>query len=615
MAGTPPAVSALAFCGGDERFVSGATDGAICVWDTDEMSAPLLALSEHQGPVNALAALPDDRLVASGGDDGTVRIWNVSPDQEVPVIGAGEYPVSRAVFSPDELLILSAGGDGHVKLWDVATGMLLSDLGEHIGTVRDAIFTPDGQRAISGGVDGTVRLWDIANAKQLRCFAAVSNAVTCLAFSPDGKFILAGEAPVSQQRDLAAPGQDPGASEIRVWDAATGQANCTIKGHRGGVFALTYAADGRAVLSAGGDGKLKLWDPASWKELRSFDADPIRINSVAFANHGAACLSAGAGPTLKLWDALTGREVRSFGPSQAEPLSLAISADDGLLLATLSNGDMNVWELATGRPMHTFSAGNYWSRSQVAFAPRKRMAVRTTSISTIQLWDLDRGAAFLSLGQAAEQARAALQRNPRDPLALKTLADWYQFRRVWDWAAELYELAREKGAQVPYLTLARCYWQAKRLDRAQQEIGLAGQQRESPDNYLQLCRQALQRQIELDSSQRSADIPVRSHAGESEGVSSQEHHGRATNSPTEFVLQPGPLESKDIWTTSDWSYAPGGDTPGGGKNDRTSARGRLGRLILLAAAIRFEPLPYQRGLGHPLFVLLSVAERRHANLS
>src|SRR5205823_2065208 len=34
-----------------------------------------------------------------------------------------------------------------------------------------------------------------------------------------------------------------------------------------------------------------------------------------------------------------------------------------------------------------------------------------------------------------------------------------------------------------------------------------------------------------------------------------------------FIVQPSPNESKDIWTTSIYSYAPGGLQPGGGEDD------------------------------------------------
>lgn len=43
--------------------------------------------------------------------------------------------------------------------------------------------------------------------------------------------------------------------------------------------------------------------------------------------------------------------------------------------------------------------------------------------------------------------------------------------------------------------------------------------------------------------------------------------------PTELVLQPGPTDGKDIWTTSVYSYAPGGGGPGGGLNDETLVTG------------------------------------------
>ena len=35
----------------------------------------------------------------------------------------------------------------------------------------------------------------------------------------------------------------------------------------------------------------------------------------------------------------------------------------------------------------------------------------------------------------------------------------------------------------------------------------------------------------------------------------------------QYVIQPGPADSKDIWTSSVYSFAPGGSYPGGGLND------------------------------------------------
>jgi hypothetical protein len=45
--------------------------------------------------------------------------------------------------------------------------------------------------------------------------------------------------------------------------------------------------------------------------------------------------------------------------------------------------------------------------------------------------------------------------------------------------------------------------------------------------------------------------------------------GDCDTGETQFVLQPGPDSGNDIWTTSVYSYASGGSTPGGGRNDET----------------------------------------------
>lgn len=80
--------------------------------------------------------------------------------------------------------------------------------------------------------------------------------------------------------------------------------------------------------------------------------------------------------------------------------------------------------------------------------------------------------------------------------------------------------------------------------------------------------------------------------------------------PQTVILQPGPGEGKDIWTTSIFSYAPGGGGPGGGRDDEELVVGGWGDLYysLLefnlngmparASTARLELFPFtQRGIG------------------
>ncbi len=88
---------------------------------------------------------------------------------------------------------------------------------------------------------------------------------------------------------------------------------------------------------------------------------------------------------------------------------------------------------------------------------------------------------------------------------------------------------------------------------------------------------------------------------------------RQTEEPV--VLQPGPTDSHDIWTTSVYSYAPGGGGPGGGLNDdrlRVGGWGDeyysllqfdlTGLPIKAASAVLYLYCHHQSGGGTPMFL-------------
>ena len=52
-----------------------------------------------------------------------------------------------------------------------------------------------------------------------------------------------------------------------LWDAATGEAVRTFKGHQDGVNAVAFSPNGRFALSGSDDMTLMLWDVADGKDL------------------------------------------------------------------------------------------------------------------------------------------------------------------------------------------------------------------------------------------------------------------------------------------------------------------------------------------------------------
>lgn len=66
---------------------------------------------------------------------------------------------------------------------------------------------------------------------------------------------------------------------------------------------------------------------------------------------------------------------------------------------------------------------------------------------------------------------------------------------------------------------------------------------------------------------------------------------RLAQAQSDIVLQPGPGEGKDIWTTSVFSYAPGGGGPGGGLDNEWLEMGGWGDLYYILIEFDLTNLP------------------------
>jgi WD domain, G-beta repeat len=84
-----------------------------------------------------------------------------------------------------------------------------------------------------------------------RKLLADTAAVSAVAFSPDGKRVLTGSYD----------------NTARLWDAATGEAVATLKGHTAQVLAVAFSPDGRRVLTGSNDHTARLWDLPTAQEL------------------------------------------------------------------------------------------------------------------------------------------------------------------------------------------------------------------------------------------------------------------------------------------------------------------------------------------------------------
>jgi WD40 repeat protein len=126
------------------------------------------------------------------------------------------------------------------------------------------LFSADGRSLLVSGlamvfnrIEGNtstsfVKRYDVTARRETAAFLLRGDP---LALSPDGR-TLAG----------FSSGQVDNPTEVKLWDAWTGQERATLRGHQSPVRAARFSPDGLTLATADESGVIKLWSAAPYLE-------------------------------------------------------------------------------------------------------------------------------------------------------------------------------------------------------------------------------------------------------------------------------------------------------------------------------------------------------------
>jgi Tol biopolymer transport system component len=245
-------------------------------------------------------------------------------------------------------------------------------------------WSPDGKRLATGDDHNTVKIRDEDTGKELPTTLSgpESGYVISVAWSPDGR------------RLATVKTDDPTA---KVWDAATGEPQLTLSGHRLFVRSVAWSPDSQRLATASDDDTAKLWDLEKSTEPLTLNGHTSGVAGVAWSWDGKWLATASFDKTAKVWDAATGKERLTLRGHTASVTSVAWSPD-GKWLATASDDETaRVWDVAMGKERLTLNGHTGGVASVAWSSDGKRLATGNKDF-TVKIWDAARGTELLTLG-------------------------------------------------------------------------------------------------------------------------------------------------------------------------------------------------------------------------
>jgi WD40 repeat protein len=319
LVGLSERIESLAFSpDGKKLAVTGgrpARMGEVQVWDVAKRKLAL-SVPVTYDTVFGVSWSPDGSKIAFGCADNTVRAIDAKSGEQVLFMGSHNDWALDTVFSADGSHLISVGRDMAAKLTEVATQRFVDNMtsitpGALKGGLAAVARHPKRDEVLIGGSDGQPKLYRVFrqtvrvigdDSNLIREFPALPGRINAVAISADGKRIAAassldgsGEIGVyGYEFDTAYPDNIKAINQLVVTSRSAEQVAALDKYHKdgvkqissiklpqGGVYAIAFRPDGKALAAAGADGLVRLYNPETGTLISQFA--PVTVKQVSVA--------------------------------------------------------------------------------------------------------------------------------------------------------------------------------------------------------------------------------------------------------------------------------------------------------------------------------------------
>jgi WD40 repeat protein len=409
--------------------------GVIEIWDA-KTGQLLFTVAENCVNVIDLAWSNDGRLAASY--DGRLELFDTTDGRLISRLETGRrtsesfwgVTLSRSA----DLISAFDSLNGDVGVWRTADwmGVLLQRADFKVTSVA---LTEDGKRIAVGG-DKTLEVWDVSTG-EIRPRMTPDGEVVALAASPGGKRFASVVLSNGQQE-----------CRIKTWDSESGRLVAESDSFTGTYLELSYAFDGKSIVSGGWTKEITVWDSETLERQRGINGDHRIGRKIAVARDAPVVVS--ADHRIGVWN-LDGGSLRVSDDSHARYISSVVfTADDAKVITSAPDG-MYFWDADTGERLNSFVEGGTGAWG-VTISPNGQYIAAGLRGANVGLWDAS-GKYLATLSGLQKGELAAAARTLQFSADSKRLAAGGNGIAVWE--VETKELVHSQriDALIPHLHL------------------------------------------------------------------------------------------------------------------------------------------------------------------
>lgn len=329
------------------------------------------------GPAELLAVHDSGKLAQIDCRQGTHKA--------VPV--AGFKGTTEVILSADKQLVASADGKQVPSLWKYPgltpappVGNLLA--GNEDGSAWLALHPRAKSLAIAVGTrqKAMFQIMDLSGGREIFRRELPNGLFQCPVFSADGTLV----AVTTRGRDTRTGAR----AEIVVYDAANGQLQQTMRGHKGSVEGLAFFNDGERLVSAGSDQTIRFWNRRHEEEdLILHEAAEILAMSLHPDNHTLACQTSDG--TIRLWDTRREQGVHRVLRHQGGSTNHLAFTSNGDLITASADGELRLWDIDKGSVRASAPHPGPWRGTvQLSCDPAGRRVASAAKADAVKVWDI-----------------------------------------------------------------------------------------------------------------------------------------------------------------------------------------------------------------------------------